>query len=151
MGYRRVLVGTDGSPTASTAVRHAARLAAASGAELVVVTAYARDAVHERELAQERELAPDDVRWAITGSGEAEELLAEAKRIVAEQADLRLRSRAEPGDAANVLIATAEELQCDVIVLGNRGLSSPGRFLLGSVPGKVSHHAPCDVLIVPTT
>lgn len=151
MGYRRVLVGTDGSASASVAVRHAARLAKSSGADLVVVTAYTTDPAQERELAEEREQAPDDVRWAITGPGEAEERLASAKRIVAEQGELNVRARTVPGDPADALIATAEELLCDVIVLGNRGMSGSSRFLLGSVPNKVSHHAPCDVLIVPTT
>jgi nucleotide-binding universal stress UspA family protein len=151
VAYRRVLVGTDGSDTATAAVRHAAALAVATGGELVVVTAYATDALHERELADERELAPEDVRWMISDSGEAEERLASAKRIAVEAGVVKVRTRAEQGDPADVLINTAEELLCDVIVVGNRGMAGAGRFLLGSVPNRVSHHAPCDVLIVPTT
>src|ERR671924_634673 len=38
-----------------------------------------------------------------------------------------------------------------LVVVGNKGLRGARRFLLGSVPGKVSHHAPCSVLIVHTT
>ena len=149
--YRRVLVGTDGSETASAAVRHAAALAGAMGAELVVVTAYATDPLHERTLADERERAPEDVRWVITDAGEAEDRLVAARRIAADVGVAKVRTRAEHGDPADVLIATAEELLCDVIVVGNRGMAGASRFLLGSVPNKVSHHAPCDVLIVPTT
>jgi nucleotide-binding universal stress UspA family protein len=37
----------------------------------------------------------------------------------------------------------------DMIVVGNRGMSGAKR-MLGSVPNKVSHHATCEVLIVPT-
>ncbi|HYM58651.1 MAG TPA: universal stress protein [Solirubrobacteraceae bacterium] len=33
---------------------------------------------------------------------------------------------------------------------GNRGMTGAKRFLLGSVPNKVSHHAPCSVLIIRT-
>jgi nucleotide-binding universal stress UspA family protein len=45
----------------------------------------------------------------------------------------------------------AEETGADLIVVGNKGMTGAERFLLGSVPNKVSHHAPCSVLIVRTT
>ena len=69
---------------------------------------------------------------------------------------LRLRGvEAEPharkGDPADAIIGLAEELGTDLIVVGNKGLTGARRFLLGSVPDKVSHHAPCSVLIVYTT
>jgi nucleotide-binding universal stress UspA family protein len=38
----------------------------------------------------------------------------------------------------------------DLIVVGNKGMTGAKRFLLGSVPNKVSHHAPCSVLIIRT-
>jgi nucleotide-binding universal stress UspA family protein len=56
----------------------------------------------------------------------------------------------ERGEAAEVLINVAEREDADLIVVGNRGMTGPTRFLLGSVPNKVSHNAPCDVLIVKT-
>ena len=149
--YRRVLVGTDGSETASAAVRHAAGLARVTGAELVVVTAYTTDPLHERQLADERDQAPEDVRWMITDVGEAEDRLVGAKRIAADEGVAHVRTRSEEGAPAPVLIDAAQELLADVIVVGNRGMAGAGRFLLGSVPNKVSHHAPCDVLIVHTT
>ena len=149
--YRRVLVGTDGSERASAAVRHAAGLARATGAELLVVTAYTTDPLHERQLADAREQAPEELRWMITDAGEAEDRLASARRIAAEEGVEQVRTRTEHGAPADVLIDTAEELLADLIVVGNRGMAGAGRFLLGSVPNKVSHHAPCDVLIVHTT
>jgi nucleotide-binding universal stress UspA family protein len=151
VAYRRLLVGTDGSETASAAVRHAAQLAAATGAELVVAIAYAADPLHERALADEREQAPADLRWMVTDAGAAEERLLSARQIADEAGVAKVRTRAELGDPADVLLATAEELLCDLIVVGNRGMTNASRFLLGSVPNKVSHHARCDVLIVPTT
>jgi nucleotide-binding universal stress UspA family protein len=68
-------------------------------------------------------------------------------------AGARDRGRAAPrrGDAADAIIGLAEELGTDLIVVGNKGLTGARRFLLGSVSGKVSHHAPCSVLIVHTT
>jgi nucleotide-binding universal stress UspA family protein len=146
-----VVVGTDGSATAALAVRHAAELAVASGAELVVVSAYLRTARHDRDLAEQREAAPEDVRWAVTDVGEAEDHLRAARAAAVDAGVATVRTRAEEGDPADVLVSTAEELLADVIVVGSKGMTSAARFLLGSVPNKVSHHAPCDVLIVRTT
>ena len=150
MGYKRILVGTDGSETATLAVRHAAQLAAAHDAELVIVTAFIENPHVERELEYERSQAPADIQWAITSSGEAEDKLAAARHDATEAGATKLRTRVEKGDPASMLIETAEELLCDVIVVGNKGMSGASRFLLGSVPNRVSHHAPCDVLIVRT-
>ena len=58
---------------------------------------------------------------------------------------------ARQGDAADAILDVAEEQGCDLIVVGNRGMTGAKRFLLGSVPNKISHHAPCSVLIVRTT
>jgi nucleotide-binding universal stress UspA family protein len=54
------------------------------------------------------------------------------------------------GEAAEVLIDVATAQSADVIVVGNRGMTGAKRFLLGSVPNRVAHHAPCSVLVVRT-
>jgi nucleotide-binding universal stress UspA family protein len=54
------------------------------------------------------------------------------------------------GDPAEMLIEAAEDTGGDLIVVGSKGMASATRFVLGSVPNKVSHHAPCDVIIVHT-
>jgi nucleotide-binding universal stress UspA family protein len=55
------------------------------------------------------------------------------------------------GDPADAILDVAEEKGADLIVVGNKGMTGARRFLLGSVPNKVSHHAPCNVMIVRTT
>jgi nucleotide-binding universal stress UspA family protein len=55
---------------------------------------------------------------------------------------------AEPADA---LLDEAEAWKADMIVVGSVGMRTRTRFVLGSVPNKVAHHAPCDVLIVDTS
>jgi nucleotide-binding universal stress UspA family protein len=57
---------------------------------------------------------------------------------------------ARSGSPAEVLVSEAEQLDAGLIVVGSVGMSGTRRFLLGSVPNKVSHHAACDVLIVKT-
>ena len=57
---------------------------------------------------------------------------------------------ARVGDGADAILDVAEEQRSDLIVVGNKGMTGATRFLLGSVPNKVSHHAPCSVMIVRT-
>ena len=147
MPYRNVVVGTDGSETATEAVRHAARLAKANGARLTVVTAFVP---HQEETARARSEAPEEIKWRITESAEADEKAGAAKHIAAEEGATNVHVRSAPGDPAAALIEVAEDTGADVIVVGSRGMSSASRFLLGNVPNKISHHAPCDVLIVHT-
>jgi nucleotide-binding universal stress UspA family protein len=61
------------------------------------------------------------------------------------------RSWAREGDPADAILDVAEELAAELIVVGNKGMTGAKRFLLGSVPNRVSHHAPCSVMIVRTT
>jgi nucleotide-binding universal stress UspA family protein len=42
----------------------------------------------------------------------------------------------------------ATNVVADLVVVGNRGMSGMKRFVLGSVPNKISHHCPCSLLIV---
>ena len=55
------------------------------------------------------------------------------------------------GDSADAILDVAEEREADLIVVGNKGMTGAKRFLLGSVPNQVSHHAPCSVMIIRTT
>jgi len=147
MPYRRVVVGTDGSQTAAVAVRHAATLAASFDGELVVVTAYHPHPGSDRPVEAS---VPDDLRWTITESAVAEEHARAASGIAKEAGLSKVRVRSEKGDPADALVSVAEDTGADLIVVGSRGMTSASRFLLGSVPNKVSHHAPCDVMIVHT-
>jgi nucleotide-binding universal stress UspA family protein len=83
-----------------------------------------------------------------------EDVLALLEQAAAEARDAGVAdvdTFARQGDAADAIIDVAEEVRSDLIVVGNRGMTGAKRFLLGSVPNKVSHHAPCSVLIVRTT
>jgi nucleotide-binding universal stress UspA family protein len=147
MPYRNVVVGTDGSETAMEAVRHAAKLAVASGARLTVVTAFNPKAAQAVEDMAE---VPEEIRWRITESAHADELAGAASKLASELGVKDVRARSAKGDPADALIDVAEDTGGDVIVVGSRGMTGASRFLLGSVPNTVSHHAPCDVLIVST-
>jgi nucleotide-binding universal stress UspA family protein len=64
---------------------------------------------------------------------------------------IETESHARKGDPADALLHVADEQDADLIVVGNKGMTGAKRFLLGSVPDKISHHASCSVLIVRTS
>lgn len=135
-----IIVGTDGSETATKAVARAATLARQGNARLLIVTAYGSKPVP----------VPEDLNWLETAGAQAEAILNQAVAAL-DDADVEVETHARVGDAASVLIDLAAETDAELIVVGNKGMTGVARFLLGSVPNKVAHHAPCDVLIVRTT
>jgi nucleotide-binding universal stress UspA family protein len=147
--FASILVGTDGSDTATTAVRYAIDLARELGARLQIVSAY--EPVADQRLRNERVEVPEDLQWMMNPHENVMAMLEDVKQD-AEAAGVRqVETFARQGDAADAILDVAEEQRSDLIVVGNKGMTGAKRFLLGSVPNKVSHHAPCSVLIVRTT
>lgn len=146
--FKSIVVGTDGSDTANQAVRQAVDLAKAIGAEVELVSAY--EPVPAQRLQEERRNAPEDVQWAINPREDVDATLEEAA-AVARAAGVTATAYPRQGDPADAILDVAEEREADLIVVGNKGMTGAKRFLLGSVPNKVSHHAPCSVLIIRTT
>ena len=123
-----IVVGTDGSETAELALQRAGELAKATGASLHVVSA------HDGAI-------PPDVTTALL------ERSAGALHV----RGIECESHPRRGDAAEALLSVADQEGADMIVVGSKGMHGSRRFLLGSVPDKISHHAPCSVLIIRTT
>ena len=143
-----IVAGTDGSDTAAEAVRQATELARTLGARIYLVSAY--EPVPESRLRAERFQVPEDLQWMINPREDVERTLeqgAEAMRA----AGVEVETLAREGDPADAILDVAEEKGADLIVIGNRGMTGAKRFLLGSVPNKVSHHAPCSVMIIRTS
>jgi nucleotide-binding universal stress UspA family protein len=145
-----ILVGTDGSDTASTALRHAIGLALDLKAKLQIVSAYEPTAAEQR-LLLDRTQVPGDIEWTVNPRSDVLELLDRAGSEARRSGVAEVETFARQGDAADAILDVAEEQRVDLIVVGNKGMTGAKRFLLGSVPNKVSHHAPCSVLIVRTT
>lgn len=126
-----IVVGTDGSPTATLAVDKAGELAELIGAPVHVVCAPSYIAAYD---------------WPprIT----AEQIVAEADERLRRRG-LTVRTHVPKGEAAPELVAVAESEQAQMIVVGNKGMTGIRR-LLGSVPNSLSHLARCDALVIPT-
>jgi ubiquinone biosynthesis protein len=121
---RRILVGTDGSETAERAVAWAADMAARYDAELLLfnVVAEAEESTEAALAVRARELAGERGR----------------ARIVVHDS------------VAQAIVDAVEAYDVDVVVVGSVGMSGRREFLLDNVPNRVSHNAPCTVVIVDT-
>ena len=143
-----MVVGTDGSDTASEAVRQATQLAHQLGAKVHLVSAY--EPVSEGRLREERQNVPGDMQWMVNPRADVNDTLSSAAQGL-EELGIEVETHAREGDPADAILDVAEEQNADLIVVGNKGMTGAKRFLLGSVPNKVSHHAPCSVMIIRTT
>ena len=161
--YSKIMVGTDGSTTAMSAVDRAADLAAALGAALLIVCAYdpPSDAELERMAASAGSISaqwdadrslrgvPDEFRWRIAGAAQAQDVLERSEEHAAKHG-VDAEVRTVKGSAPEVLISIAEEEDFELIVVGSVGMTGAQRFKLGNVPHRISHHAPTDLLILRT-
>ena len=146
--FGSIVVGTDGSETANEAVRQATELAKAVGGRVNLVSAF--EPVGNQRLREERQQVPEDMQWMVNAREDVEATLTEAADQIKE-AGVEVETFARQGDPADAILDVAEENGADLIIVGNKGMSGAKRFLLGSVPNKVSHHAPCSVMIIRTT
>jgi nucleotide-binding universal stress UspA family protein len=145
--FRSIVVGTDGSDTAGRAVRQATELARSVGARIELVSAY--EPVSDARLREKSIQVPEDLQWMINPREDVRATLEVAADEI-RAAGVEVEVFARQGDPADAILDVAEERGSDLIVVGNKGMTGAKRFLLGSVPNKVSHHAPCSVLIIRT-
>jgi nucleotide-binding universal stress UspA family protein len=136
-----IIVGTDGSESAVRAVREASWLARSTGSKLLIVSAFS-------DLHPYREHIESSARENLVNLGEVADQLLMRASAEADGDDVEIETASREGDPAEVLSAIATEENARLVIVGDRGLTGVGRFLLGSVSQKLSHHAPCSVLIV---
>jgi nucleotide-binding universal stress UspA family protein len=133
-----VAVGTDGSETASEAVKQAAEFARRFDAKLVLLSAF-KDAPPAT--------GSDEAQWAYNPAAQLREILSRTETEMNQQG-LECTTLVDEGDPGDVLVRLADECKADVLVIGNKGMH---RRVLGSVPKSVAHNADCSVFVVKTT
>jgi nucleotide-binding universal stress UspA family protein len=120
---QKVLVGTDGSATATRAVERAVAVAASAKASLTILS-----------------VGPEGER------------VAKEAASAHEAAGVEIEVKGARGEPASVLVEEAERGGYDLLVTGNKGLTGLRRLApVGKVPSKVAHHLPCNLLVVKTT
>jgi nucleotide-binding universal stress UspA family protein len=146
--FAKILAGIDGSDVADAAIDHAIELARGLQARLLIVSAY--EPVSDLRSRERLLEVPADQQWTINPRDKALALLNRAAERARGAGVVEIEAHPREGDAADAILDVAEEHGCDLIVVGHRGMTGAKRFLLGSVPNKISHHAPCSVLIIRT-
>ncbi|MGZ4770962.1 MAG: universal stress protein [Ilumatobacteraceae bacterium] len=127
--YSRIVVGTDGTDRSLIAVDHAARLAVAFAAELHVVAA-----------------ASPIARLSDASATTAARIGHDATK----RYGVRVVEHPKVGEPAAVLIAVADAVDADLIVVGNTRAAGQIRKVTGSVPSRLAHQSKRAVLIVHT-
>jgi nucleotide-binding universal stress UspA family protein len=140
--YSSIVVGIDASPTAERALERAIAIARDSGARLHLVSAY------EPLPAKVTGGAPAAEDFVAPSSFKADAVLERALDRTRE-GGLEVEQHAPKGSPADAIVSVAEQAGADLIVIGSVGMQGPKR-IFGSVPNKVSHRSPCDLLIVHT-
>jgi nucleotide-binding universal stress UspA family protein len=141
--YSRIVVGTDGSDRSLIAVDHAARLAAAFSAELHVVAA----AAPERAPLVPPSTMPDVLAQLSDASAKA---AAKIGHDASKRHGVRVVEHPQIGEPATVLMAVADAVDADLIVVGNKGMIGHVREFSASVPSRLAHQSRRPVLIVHT-
>lgn len=144
--YQTVLVGTDGSDSSLRAVDRAGQIAAGSGARLIVATAYFPQSEDQRAA----DVLKDE-GYKMAGNAPIYAILREGRDRAKEAGAENVEEKAIVGAPVDALVELAEEVNADLLVVGNVGLSTIAGRLLGSVPANVARRAKIDVLIVHTS
>jgi len=137
---RAILHPTDFSPPAEYAFRLACSLARDYGARLLVMHVVQPPAAAYGEMFIN---LPSEGGFKERAQASLRQLLTPAPQVAVE-------TRVEEGDAATHIVRVAQEMPCDLIVMGTYGRTGLGRLLMGSVAEQVLRKAPCPVLTVKT-
>jgi nucleotide-binding universal stress UspA family protein len=148
--YKQIVVGTDGSAGASIALDAAVALARLTGAGLHVVNAHSVATAHQRAAAHPGIPAEDFVAADDAIRAEAQRVCDQAVER-AGRVGVNAAGHCVAGDAADALLKVVEATGADLVVVGNRGMLGFRRFVLGSVPNRLSHHGRSSLLMVNTT
>jgi nucleotide-binding universal stress UspA family protein len=136
-----VVVGVDGSPGSSAALRFGAEEARLRGATLRVLRVWQLPPGAYAPVPY-----PVDF-YAEIAPKTKEALNAQVAEVLGEDPQIPIEQKVEEGPPAKVLIAEASDAL--LLVVGSRGHGGFAELLLGSTSAQVVHHAPCPVVVVP--
>jgi nucleotide-binding universal stress UspA family protein len=160
MSYRTIVVGTDGSASSFRAVERAGAVAALDNAKLILASAHLPT---DEKGGWSRAPSPDRVTdpraadalggeggYKVHGSAPIYAILREAHERASAAGARDVEERPIVGAPVDALVALAEEVKADLLVVGDVGLDTVAGRLLGSVPATVARRAKIDILIVHT-
>jgi nucleotide-binding universal stress UspA family protein len=139
--YERILIPTDGSECADSAVDHAIDIATQYDAELHVLSVVdTRDMSHSAPA-----ISPQQVEQTLR---ERAESVVESVAERAADAGVETVTAVEPGVPDDVVVEYAADHDCDLVVMGTHGRTGLQRYLLGSVTERTVRRSSVPVLTV---
>ncbi len=138
--YRKILVAFDGSASARNALTVASHLAKEDKSWIKVLTVLPS---YEGDLSL---IGVSNIKETIEGP--AKKLLEEAQEI-ADHENVHILTNTTQGKPYDKIVHVADEENCDLIVMGRKGMNPLERELVGSVTARVIGYTKQDVLIVP--
>lgn len=146
MAYQHLLVPCDGSELSFNALKRAGELAQALGAKLTVMSIVIADAKDPESLSQ---IAPMLKNYAIGAYEKAEDVLAHAKTLCANEYGVNINTQIVVGEVkAQTIVTVAEESQVDLVVMGSHGYQGFKKLVLGSLAQDVLSSTELAVLVV---
>lgn len=144
--YREVIVGTDGSETACSAVRAAASVALRLGVPLAVVTSWYRERDDAPPASEEARYPggsakAHEAQWATSTTSEAAGI---ARALGVEE----VSQHTPVGNPAESLLDIADDRPGSLLVVGTVGLGARAERFVGNVPHQLTHHSERDLLLV---
>jgi len=139
--YKKILVAYDGSASAKNALIQAIKIAEAEGSWLKILSV-APTYEGDLDITGVR-----DIKEALRGP--AKKFISEAKAIAEKSGAPTVITNIEEGDPSEKIVSAAEEENCDLIVMGRRGLGRLERVLVGSVTARVIGFSKKDIIVVP--
>jgi len=136
--FRKILLAVDGSDHSMIAADYAAGMAKAFGATVFLVHAYP----HTSDL-----LGYEDFERLVARRKSAGQAILNKVRKRLEPKDVTILEDLLEGPEAEAILSAAETQQVDLVVMGTRGLGAIEGMVFGSVSRKVTHHAPCPVML----
>jgi nucleotide-binding universal stress UspA family protein len=146
--YARILIATDGSDLAGRALEHGLQLAKLAGSEVTVVTVTEPATIVGGGFATGAGAVVDPLPELIEAQDNAaREVLAEVAKKAADQGVTVKTVLVDNSFAAEGIVATADSIGAELIVMGSHGRSGLNRLLLGSQANNVLSHTKIPVLI----
>jgi len=139
-----ILFPTDGSENSKHALEYVKELASKGTIKITILNVYELPIfIHNNELS--KDIYDEIIHNTKSESGK---ILETCKKELQDTDDY-IDTLSLEGKAGDVIVKTAQVKNCDLIVMGSRGLGTLKSFLLGSASNYVLHNSLCPVLIVP--
>src|SRR5919197_479339 len=142
--FRRILIATRGTPWSERALELAVRMAKAYHLEVVIVAVLTPMYVPTKRAT-----------WGIATAPQVEDNVRQLSQHVLDEASafatangLRHVCEMRQGRPAEEILKAAEQHQCDLIIIGSRGLHGEGRVTLGETGNEVVLKAAVPVIVV---